>query len=174
MRKNFGILNAIILGTGLTFISACSSSEVKPESSVTAMAVTTTTTTVVPAPSAVWGKTVHFEYDSSDINSESMRILKDDARLLKDNARASVMLEGYCDSRGSEAYNLSLGKRRAEAMRTVLVSEGISPTRLSVLSYGEGRNLSSVQTEQGHALNRRGVISVLPAERVNLLSKVQN
>ena len=97
-------------------------------------------------------KTVFFALDSSELSSESKEVLKSNKEWL--DSQTSVVrleLEGHCDSLGSEAYNVGLGQRRAESVKNFLTSLGISEDKLSLISYGEERPLSS--TSDG--LNRR-------------------
>ncbi len=96
--------------------------------------------------------TVYFEYDSSILSEEAKDTLRQNINWLQNNATVtSVELQGHCDSLGSEAYNIGLGRRRAEAVKNFLMEEGISASRLSVISYGEERPFS----ETDHSKNRR-------------------
>ncbi len=87
--------------------------------------------------------TVFFAYDSSVLSGETKEMLRDNAQWVRDKSNISRMeLEGHCDSMGSEAYNIGLGLRRAQAVKTFLISLGISEDRFSIVSYGEERPLS--------------------------------
>jgi peptidoglycan-associated lipoprotein len=98
---------------------------------------------------------VYFEYDSAVLTTEAQVLLKTKARWMKDNTSARVLIEGHCDERGSTEYNLALGNRRAESARTFLVTLGVSPSRVSTVSYGEERPVDSGKTESAYAKNRR-------------------
>ena len=99
--------------------------------------------------------TIHFEYDQFSLSPEARNILAQNAEFLRSNTAVSLQVEGHCDSRGSIEYNLTLGERRANAVKSYLVSLGIPESRLSVLSYGEEKPMNSGDTEVAHAANRR-------------------
>lgn len=96
--------------------------------------------------------TVYFEYDSSVLSSEAKDTLMENVNWIRNNTEViSLELEGHCDTMGSEAYNIGLGRRRAESVRSFLVEQGIEASRLSIISYGEERPLSEID----HSKNRR-------------------
>ena len=96
--------------------------------------------------------TVYFEYDSSVLSEEAKDTLRENISWIKNNSSVtSLELEGHCDTMGSEAYNVGLGRRRASAVQNFLIENGISASRLSVISYGEERPFS----ETDHSKNRR-------------------
>lgn len=99
--------------------------------------------------------TVHFEYDKSSLSPEARNILAQNADFMRKNANVNLQIEGHCDSRGSIEYNLTLGERRANAVKAYLVSLGIPDGRLSVLSYGEEKPMNAGDNEAAHAANRR-------------------
>ena len=110
---------------------------------------------------ALSGDTVHFAFDSSVIREEEKPKLSTVADYLKSNAAAAVRIEGYCDERGTEEYNRSLGERRALALREELVRLGIDPTRVETISFGKDRPVDPGHDEAAHSKNRRGVFIVL-------------
>lgn len=96
--------------------------------------------------------TVFFAYDSSQLSESTKEALRQNVEWVKKKSRVKrVELEGHCDSMGSEPYNIGLGLRRAQAVKSFFISSGISEAKLSVVSYGEERPLS--QTD--HSRNRR-------------------
>ncbi len=97
---------------------------------------------------------VYFEYDSAVLTSDAQALLQKKAQWLQDNPDARVVIEGNCDERGSNEYNLALGDRRAESAKTFLVNLGISPSRLATVSYGEERPVDTGKTESAYAKNR--------------------
>lgn len=99
--------------------------------------------------------TVYFEYDKSNLTSETAAQIKSNAAWLKTNSAVNVQIEGHCDERGSIEYNLALGERRAKAVRSALTKEGISASRLSIVSYGKERPLALGDSEASYAKNRR-------------------
>ncbi|MBX3728640.1 MAG: peptidoglycan-associated lipoprotein Pal [Candidatus Sumerlaeia bacterium] len=103
---------------------------------------------------------VHFEYDQFGLSPEWQRVLDGHAQWLASNASVHVQIEGHCDERGTEEYNVSLGQRRADAVREYLAGKGIEPFRMSTISYGKLRPLTFDQNEQSHSLNRRAMFLV--------------
>jgi peptidoglycan-associated lipoprotein len=99
--------------------------------------------------------TVHFDYDSATLSSETRKDLSDNAEWIKTHAKVTVQVEGHCDSRGSVEYNLALGERRAKAVKNYMVSLGIDGKRLTVISYGEEKPIATGDTEEAYAKNRR-------------------
>lgn len=103
---------------------------------------------------------VFFGYDSWTISEEGRQSLMQDAQWIKANAGALVKIEGHCDERGTLAYNLVLGEKRAKAVRNYLVELGVSANRLSVVSYGKERPFCNEHNETCYQLNRRGHVVV--------------
>ncbi len=109
---------------------------------------------------ATAGDRVHFAYDRSDISSEGQQILERQAQWLRRYPNLSVTIEGHADERGTREYNLSLGERRAQAVKNVLVAAGISASRISTISYGKERPEIPHSDEQSYAQNRRAVTTL--------------
>ncbi|MEQ8819073.1 MAG: peptidoglycan-associated lipoprotein Pal [Sumerlaeia bacterium] len=103
---------------------------------------------------------VHFEYDQADIKPEWQQTLDRHATWLGSNPFVHVQVEGHCDERGTEEYNIALGQRRADTVREYLVGQGVAPERISTISYGKMRPLTFEGGEQGHNLNRRAMFLV--------------
>ncbi len=100
-------------------------------------------------------KTVYFEFDKYNLTEEARAILNDDARQLMDNSSVSVRLEGNCDERGTNTYNMSLGQKRAQTVKDFLVKYGIAANRIETTSYGEERPVCREHNETCWARNRR-------------------
>lgn len=98
---------------------------------------------------------VNFDFDRYDLRPDAREILKKHATWLKANPQARVQIEGHCDERGTNEYNLALGAKRAESVKLFLVALGISPGRLSTISYGEELPLCKEQNEACWGRNRR-------------------
>jgi peptidoglycan-associated lipoprotein len=96
-----------------------------------------------------------FDYDSYAIRPDARRALLENVRLLKDFPEARFTVEGYCDERGSERYNLALGDRRAMAVKELLIDQGIKGSYIDAVSYGEERPFCEEHTENCWQLNRR-------------------
>lgn len=98
---------------------------------------------------------VLFEFDSATLSIEAQDILRTKAEWLRNNPRASIIIEGHCDERGTNEYNLALGDRRAFSSKSFLVDLGIDDSRLTTVSYGEERPLDPRADEDAWAKNRR-------------------
>jgi peptidoglycan-associated lipoprotein len=100
-------------------------------------------------------ETVYFDYDSYTLSPEARQALARNAGWLKENAGISVTIEGHCDERGSDEYNLALGERRAVAVKNYLATLGVAAARLSVVSYGEEHPAVAGHDESAWLQNRR-------------------
>jgi peptidoglycan-associated lipoprotein len=99
--------------------------------------------------------TVYFDYDDSALRPDAKDGLRRNAEYLRSVANARVELQGNCDERGTEEYNLALGKRRAESAKQYLADLGISPQRLTTVSFGEENAAVQGSGEAAWAKNRR-------------------
>ncbi|MCB9072869.1 MAG: OmpA family protein [Bdellovibrionaceae bacterium] len=99
--------------------------------------------------------TVNFAYDSSTLSADAKAKLAQNAEWIKANTGVSVQIEGHCDSKGSNEYNLSLGERRANSVKAYLQGLGVDSSRLVTVSYGEERLLDPADTPAADAKNRR-------------------
>ncbi len=106
------------------------------------------------------GDRVFFGYDSSDLDSDALELLQDQVAWLKQNSGVSVTIEGHCDERGTREYNLALGEKRAQAVKNYLIGLGISPDRVSTISYGKERPAVVGSNDGAWAQNRRSVTIV--------------
>ena len=100
-------------------------------------------------------KTIHFEFDSFLLSQESRDILYGNAEFMLKKYKGKVVLEGHCDERGSDEYNLALGENRAKAAMNYLLTLGVPAEQLSIVSYGEEKPMDSGHTEEAWAKNRR-------------------
>ena len=105
--------------------------------------------------------TVYFDFDRFTIRDDMKSILEKDAIWLKGNTGVNVQIQGYCDERGSDEYNIALGERRAQSIREYLINYGISQSRLATISYGEERPVDPGHTEEAWAKNRRGELVII-------------
>lgn len=103
---------------------------------------------------------VFFAYDSFSVTDEGRHALAGDAEWARSNPTSQLKIEGHCDERGTSAYNLVLGEKRAKAVRNYLVELGVAPTYLSVVSYGKERPFCTEHTESCYSQNRRGHLAV--------------
>ncbi|MBB3140949.1 peptidoglycan-associated lipoprotein Pal [Halomonas organivorans] len=104
-------------------------------------------------------RTIYFAYDSDAIRPEFQSVLESHANFLRSNPSASVVLQGHTDERGTREYNLALGERRAGAVERFLSVEGVSPSQVEVVSYGEERPAARGSNEEAYAQNRRVVFA---------------
>lgn len=98
---------------------------------------------------------VYFDFDKYNLKPKAREILADKAYWLKKNPSVKIYIEGHCDERGTNEYNLALGERRANSAKMYLTSLGISPGRLGTISYGEERPIDPSRNEVAWAKNRR-------------------
>ncbi|MDR1870537.1 MAG: peptidoglycan-associated lipoprotein Pal [Deltaproteobacteria bacterium] len=104
---------------------------------------------------------VYFDFDRYNIRSDQIPTLQAKVSYLNQNSSAQAEIQGHCDERGTEAYNLALGDRRAKAAYNYVVGQGISGGRLTTISYGKDRPLSPGDDEASWALNRRAQFVLL-------------
>lgn len=98
---------------------------------------------------------VHFDFDKYNLRAEDRDALNRHAKWFLDNQKYTVLIEGHCDEKGTEEYNLALGERRAEAVKKYLGDLGVGAARIKTVSYGEEYPLDPAQTEEAFAKNRR-------------------
>jgi len=112
-----------------------------------------------PGRGIVWDPTdlspIHFEFDKSRITEEARVILQGNAERIKQNPDVMIQIEGHCDERGTNEYNLALGLRRARSTREYLINLGVDPSKLTTISYGEEQPVDPRHNEEAWALNRR-------------------
>lgn len=101
-------------------------------------------------------KNAFFDYDKADLRDDARAALASDAGWLKRYPSTQILVEGHCDERGTEEYNLALGDRRASVVREYLASLGVGPTRVKTVSYGKERPLCAEETESCWQQNRQG------------------
>jgi peptidoglycan-associated lipoprotein len=98
---------------------------------------------------------IYFDFDEFQLRGDAQSTLKSNAQLMRDNPSWQVQIEGNCDERGSDEYNLALGKKRAEAAKSYLVDLGIDATRIATISYGEENPAVQGHDEMAWSKNRR-------------------
>jgi peptidoglycan-associated lipoprotein len=104
-----------------------------------------------------------FGFDRYDLEAEARSTLKANADWLKKNPAARIEIEGHCDERGTNEYNLALGAKRAQAAKDYLVTLGIATERLSTISYGEEIPVCKEQSESCWRQNRRARFVIIPS-----------
>ena len=111
---------------------------------------------VYKTPDVVMQEDIYFEFDKSTLTPAAQDNLLRKAEWLRENSDVTATIEGHCDERGTNEYNLALGDRRAESAKAFLVDLGIDASRLTTISYGEERPLCPEKNEECWAKNRRG------------------
>ena len=106
------------------------------------------------------GDTVHFGYNEYNVQDSDKGTLQKQAAWLNKYPQVAITVEGHADERGTREYNLALGARRANAVKEVLVSMGVSTSRLQTVSYGKERPICTQSAEDCWAQNRRGVSTI--------------
>lgn len=113
-----------------------------------------------PQLSAIF-KTVYFPYNSSLVKGDAnLKIIHKIADHLKKHPNTFLFVEGHCDERGAEAYNLALGSRRANAVRSLLIKEGAKPENIFTVSYGKERPVETGKDEASWSKNRRAQFKI--------------
>ncbi|MGM0451780.1 MAG: peptidoglycan-associated lipoprotein Pal [Thermodesulfobacteriota bacterium] len=100
-------------------------------------------------------RNIYFAFDDASLSEQARNRLREKARWLRENTESTVIIEGHCDERGTEEYNLALGSRRAESVKDFLVNAGVDASRLITISYGEEQPAVSGQNPDAWAKNRR-------------------
>jgi peptidoglycan-associated lipoprotein len=176
MPKNRSALSLGLVLAAALVLSACSAK--KPQTAAGSPAASSSTAaTPVAAPTASqpsiagdeilagdlatlnrkgYLKDAFFDYDRAELRDDARASLAADAQWLKKYPSARILIEGHCDERGTEEYNVALGDRRANATREYLGSLGISASRVATVSYGKERPFCSQETEDCWQQNRRG------------------
>lgn len=103
---------------------------------------------------------VHYGFNKSNITPEARKILESQAGWFKTYPNTKATVAGHCDKRGTEAYNLALGERRAHAAQSTLVKLGVDKSRLETVSFGKNRPLVEGDSEEIYAQNRAAVTTV--------------
>lgn len=107
-------------------------------------------------------KVVYFDYDKSVLKPAGKAAIQNNVQFLKEKPGARVLIEGHCDERGTNEYNLALGERRADAVAGYLETLGVRSGRISTRSWGEEKPLDTGRTEEAYQLNRRVEFYAIP------------
>ncbi len=174
MFQTLSIQRIVALGTFAGMLAGCGEAQQRPPrsaanpppglpSDASASAGQRTDATMQPTPverAPLNDVTVHFEFDSSDVDARGRDALAAVAAGLRDEAGARLRIEGHCDERGTTEYNLALGERRAYAARDYLRSLGVDVGRMRTQSYGEEQPADPGHDESAWAHNRRAEIKI--------------
>ncbi len=161
MQKKKFLLAMMFVISGLMFTVACqkkvvdASPEPVAEEKVEEKVEVKEEVVVYKTPDMVMQEDIYFEFDKSTLSPAAQDNLLRKAEWLRENPAATVTIEGHCDERGTNEYNLALGDRRAESAKAFLIDLGIDPSRLTTISYGEERPVDPRNAEEAWAKNRR-------------------
>lgn len=152
-------LGLLVLGLGVT---GCSKKEPETAQSMTGTEGAGAAESLESADTGIMeGRTsgpmvpVYFEYDSSKITGEQVQRIETNADFIKKNSAVKIRIEGNCDPRGTQEYNLALGERRAQSAKAYLVNLGVNAKNLTTVSFGEEKLLLFGHDEVSWAQNRR-------------------
>ncbi|MCA1796880.1 MAG: peptidoglycan-associated lipoprotein Pal [Desulfuromonadaceae bacterium] len=98
---------------------------------------------------------IHFAFDKYDLDTDARQTLQNNALYMEQNPDTRIILEGHCDERGSDEYNLALGEKRARAAAQYLENLGVDSDRIRTISYGEEKPLDPASNKEAWTLNRR-------------------
>ncbi len=104
---------------------------------------------------------IHFDFDRYFIREDAKPVLQANAEWLKQYGSIFILVEGHCDERGTEEYNLALGEKRSKSTHDFLVSLGISPDRIKIISYGKSLPLDPGHNEEAWQKNRRAQFKII-------------
>ena len=161
------MINRIFLIGALVILTSCatrqdSPSEIVPavESSGEKVDELAQTETITPGELAAEKlaaiePSVYFDYDKYEIKDQFSLTIEAFSEFMRTNPGSNLMIEGHCDERGTIEYNIALGQKRADAVKSALVAMGIDGNRIETISYGEERPRSNVKSETGFSINRR-------------------
>lgn len=130
-------------------------------------AVAVSSTSQAPVPAAVLQQLhenfarVHFDFDSATLNDVSKAALSENARIMQHNPTIQLEIQGHADERGTTDYNIALGDRRANTVAKHMTIMGVSPSRITALSYGEERPAVRGEDEVAWSQNRRAEFRIL-------------
>jgi len=156
-KKKWMYLALLVVIPGLLFSVSCQKKVVDatPEPVAEEQPEPKEEAVVYKAPSVVMQEDIYFDFDKSTLTPAAQDNLLRKAEWLRENSYATVTIEGHCDERGTNEYNLALGDRRAESAKAFLIDLGIDPARLTTISYGEERPVDPRHNEEAWAKNRR-------------------
>jgi len=156
----FNFVKVLLLAILIGLISACSSVKLNDENDVkTVNASSTSSYDPISDPkSSVYGKrSIYFEFDSYSIDTKYVSTISAHASYLKafQKQKASIIIQGNTDDRGTAEYNLALGQKRSEAVKKALLAQGVSESQLEAVSFGKEKPVNPTQTEAAFKENRR-------------------
>jgi peptidoglycan-associated lipoprotein len=162
--KKFIFLLILPLFLGLVFSGCCCPKKRAAEPPAETVAAPPEVKEEVPPPApepAVSLDPIYFDFDKSNITSDAKAILDKNAEWISKNPTAKIRIEGNCDERGTNEYNMALGERRANTAKQYLLNLGVSADRLTMVSYGEEKPMDPGHDEAAWTKNRRDDFKVI-------------
>ena len=156
--KSFGLVMVLALALGMGAGCAKKNAEVE---NVEPAPVASSSSAVDAAAQQITDLVVYFDFDKYDIKAEYRDMLQQKAELMKQYPSIRVRIEGNCDERGTQEYNLALGERRAKAAYDYLVTLGVAPSQLEMVSYGKENPAVQGHNESAWSQNRRDDFRVI-------------
>jgi len=150
---------ALVMVLAFTFGAGCAQKKVEEEP--VPVVQETGPSALEVATQTITDGIVYFDYDKYDVKPEYREMLKQKAELMREFPNIRVRIEGNCDERGTQEYNLALGERRARAAYDYMVMLGVDPAQLEMISYGKERPAVQGTGEEVWALNRRDDFHVI-------------
>lgn len=171
--KHFSLkMSTIALASIMAITTGCASKQTQTNDVVVAPSQTSgytgkaytggalvTNTETIKQSASVLPSLIHFDYNSDVIKPEAAAILDVQVQFLTANETARVLVAGHTDERGSREYNMSLGERRATAVRNYLLGKGIKEANVEIVSFGEERPVATGSNEEAWSQNRRAELS---------------
>lgn len=157
MKKNpiLRSLAVVLVLVSAVSVSGCGSKKADEDATPTAPGVDENVLGDSDSGRAMGLQTVNFPYDSFVLDETAKSVLQNNAEIMKDKTSLRIQIEGHCDQRGGIQYNIALGEKRANATRRYLIDLGIAGNRVTTISYGKERPLSTGTSEEDYARNRR-------------------
>lgn len=159
--KMIKILSVACMLLAVSVLGSACAKKVAPVETVIVEETTTTITAVETAVQAISDGVIYFAFNQYDISPEYREVLNQKAAVMRQYPNIRVRIEGHCDERGTQEYNLALGERRAKAAYEYLVLLGVNPNQLEIISYGKERPVVQGSGEEVWALNRRDNFKVI-------------
>jgi peptidoglycan-associated lipoprotein len=163
-KPGMRLLTVAILGA-VALLAACSDDDAAIDPSATAGATEngTPAANTVEYFNVIVGDRVFFDTDRHDLDTEAQYVLSKQAQWFAANPGTTAVIEGHADERGTREYNLALGARRANSVRSFLISQGVDASRLRAVSFGKERPVALGSDPNSWSQNRRGVAVVTGA-----------
>lgn len=158
------LVKGVMLALPIVAITACSSTKTNDIGSNTDVSSSASSTLTDPQLKTLEtlqkqrNSTVYFDFDKYNIRSDFAALLDQHSAFLRANASISIVIEGHADERGTPEYNIALGERRANAVKSYLQSRGVAANQISIVSYGKEKPAVLGHSSEAHAKNRRAII----------------